>query len=290
MKENIILKIEKTGYYYPFKALDDHDVQAFKKEYYKLIKKIKSPSMEFEYKFKSHLLFKWVNNLIRNENILEIAREYLGKNILCWNSIFFHKKKKSKNFVGWHEDKTYWNLANDKILSFSLAITNSNVENGCLKILKNRRKVNYEDKDIKNNMLARGQNAIIDKNEEFEYIKLNPGECSIFKQDIIHGSDPNLSNEDRILLVIRYISPDNNTFGNHRSATLVSGKDDFNFYEKEPIPRYDFDEECVKFHQELMKKQATIFAKHKLKKIKLPFLSNIASHKLARGIYYKYFK
>ena len=224
--------------------------------------------MEFEYKFKSHLLFKWVNNLIRNENILEIAREYLGKNILCWNSIFFHKKKNRKIFYEGMRIKLL-DLTNDKILSFSLAITNSNVENGCLKILKNRRKVNYEDKDIKNNMLARGQNAIIDKNEEFEYIKLNPGECSIFKQDIIHGSDPNLSNEDRILLVIRYISPDNNTFENHRSATLVSGKDDFNFAEKEPIPRYDFDEECVKFHQELMKKQATIFVKHKLKKINL---------------------
>ena len=43
MKKDIILNIEKAGYYYPYKALDDQDVQAFKIQYYELIKKIKSP-------------------------------------------------------------------------------------------------------------------------------------------------------------------------------------------------------------------------------------------------------
>ena len=80
-------------------------------------------------------------------------------------------------------------------------------------------------------MLARGQNAIMDDDEEVEYAELKPGECSIFKQDAIHGSEPNKSNNDRILLALRFISPDNVTQkDNHKSATLVQGEDNFRLY------------------------------------------------------------
>ena len=72
-----------------------------------------------------------------------------------WLEILFFKPKYSKKFVGWHEDKTYWKLKNNKVLTFSIAITESLPENGCLKILHERRKVEYKINDTRNNMLAR---------------------------------------------------------------------------------------------------------------------------------------
>ena len=135
-------------------------------------------------------------------------------------------------------------------------------------------------------MLARGQNAIINETEQFEEAELKPGECCIFGQDAVHGSGENNSDEDRFLLAIRYISTDNKTEQNHKSATLVRGVDNYNFYEKEPLPTKDFDKDCLKYHQKLMAKQTEIFAKYKLSKIKIGFMSFIVRSPFIRYLYY----
>ncbi len=290
MISNIKKNLISNGFTFPIKILDEETADNIYKEYRQDILQIKSERLKFEHKFKSHLIFPWMTKLVNNIKIIEIAKEILGENILCWNSIIFFKKANTNNFVGWHEDKTYWQLKNDNVITFSLALTKSNKKNGCLKILKNKRKVIYETKDIKNNMLARGQNAIISKNEDFNYIELNPGECSIFNQDVVHGSDPNNSMDDRMLVALRYISTDNFTKNNHTTGYLVSGVDKYNFYKKEPIPNKKFDKKCLKFHDKIMAKQANIFAYYKLKKYYLSFLSKLLTLNFMRGIYYKFFK
>lgn len=286
INQEINIKFNKGGYYFPLKILDKEDAIALNKNYQKIKTIHANKNLLLEHKFKSHLLFKDINKLIRNKKILDIAEKFIGPNILCWNSIIFYKKRNSKTFVGWHEDKTYWNLDNDKIITFSIALSNSNISNGCLKFLKIKRKVNYEFKKSNYNLLARGQNAIINETEQFEEAELKTGECCIFGQDAVHGSGENNSDEDRFLLAIRYISTDNKTEQNHKSATLVRGVDNYNFYEKEPLPTKDFDKNCLRYHQKLMAKQTEIFAKYKLSKIKIGFMSFIVRSPFIRYLYY----
>ena len=282
---NLKKKLTSGGYYFPIEILQPREAVKLNL-YYKKAKKNLNGNLKFEHKFKSHLLFQKLNQLIFNKTMLDIAEKIIGPNILCWNSIIFYKKKKSKSFVGWHEDKSYWYLENNNILSFSIALTKSTLENGCLKFLKSKRKVGYEIKNPKYNMLARGQNAILDKKDLSENIELSPGQACMFSQDAVHGSGTNNSNNERVLIAIRYISTNNKTTKNHQSATLVRGVDNFNYYKSEPIPSKDFDPICVSYHQRLMSKQTQIFAKFKLKKLNLGFLSLIVKLKFVRYIYY----
>ena len=113
---------------------------------------------------------------------------------------------------------------------------------------------------------------------------------TIFDQNIIHGSESNNSSEDRLLLAFRYITPDNTTEMNHKSASLICGEDSFGFYQKEPIPKEDFQEDCLKFHGKLMSNQAAIFGKSKLEKFNLGFVSPVIKSDFVRGLYYKYLK
>ena len=289
-KTQIVNAFRDKGYYFPIDLFTGKGSYYYDK-YIDSIKKIKKSSLKYEHKFKTHLIFKWVNDLMRDEKILSLVRPILGNNILCWNSIFFYKPKHTEYFVGWHEDKTYWQLKNDNIVTVSIALSESNIENGCLKIIRRKIKdVSYTTKRPKFNMLARGQDAKIHESEEFDFVKLKTGQCAIFSQDTIHGSGPNISNEDRLLLAFRYLSPENSTKLNHKTASLVSGKDDYGFYQNEPIPNYDFEKNCVKFHENLMAKQATVFGKDKLKKFKLDFLSPVFRSSFVRGFYYNYFK
>jgi|TARA_B110000211_G_scaffold206613_1_gene241780 non-heme Fe2+,alpha-ketoglutarate-dependent halogenase len=287
--EEIVTSYKSKGFYHPIKLFDNN--KDFYLKYLESVSKIKNSSLKFEHRFKSHLIFKWVNDLMRDKRIISLVSPILGENILCWNSIFFYKPKKTKYFVGWHEDKTYWKLKNNNIITVSIALTVSNLKNGCLKISKHKiNKVQYRTNNPKYNMLARGQDAILDLNTESEDLILNAGECAIFNQEAVHGSGPNNSDEDRLLLAFRFISPENITDMNHKSATLVSGVDNYNFYEKEPQPRFDLDPVSLKFHQEKMAKQAMIFGREKLNKYYLGFLSSLIKIRKIRELYYNYFK
>ena len=284
--QDIKIELNKGGYFFPFKIMNESEAINLSTYYHKVKKSYAKKNLILEHKFKTHLLFKEINELIRNKEILDVAEKFIGPNILCWNSIIFYKKSKSKNYVGWHEDKTYWNLDNNRIITFSIALSNSTISNGCLRFLKEKRKVDYEFNNSKYNLLARGQSAILNKSDEYDDVQLKPGESCIFGQDAVHGSGKNNSDEDRFLLAIRYISTDNKTEKNHTSATLVRGIDEHKFYEHEPTPQKDFDIECLKFHQKLMSKQTEIFAKYKLNRFKISFLSFLVRYPLIRYIYY----
>ena len=289
-KNEIINTFKDKGYFFPIDLFSNSQSSYYKK-YIDSVAQIKASSLKFEHKFKSHLIFKWVNDLMRDDRILSIVKPILGNDILCWNSIFFYKPKNTEYFVGWHEDKTYWKLKNNNIVTVSIALSDSNPENGCLKIIKEKvSNLSYSTKQPKFNMLARGQNAIIDNNSEFEHVTLKAGQCAIFGQEIVHGSGPNKSNNDRLLLAFRYITPENFTDMNHKSASIVSGEDKYNLYEKEPIPNKNFQKNCLEFHQKLMGKQAKVFGEDKLSKFKLSFLSPLLKSSVVRGFYYNYFK
>ena len=290
INQDIKVNLKDGGYNYPIKILEEEEALKLSSYYHETKNNKIKKNLIFEHKFKAHLIFKKINELTKNKKILDIAESLLGPNILCWNSIIFFKKKYSKTFVGWHEDKTYWNMDNDKVLTFSIALSNSKIKNGCLKFLKKKREVDYEILKSKYNMLARGQNAILNDKDDYENIELSPGEACIFGQDAVHGSGENNSSEDRFLLAIRYISTDNKTRKNHTTASLVRGVDDYNFYEHEPVPEKDFDSKCLKFHQKLMAKQTEIFAKYKLGKYNLSFLSFIVRSSFVRYIYYLFNK
>ena len=53
---------------------------------------------------KSHLLFTWLNGLIRHDRILDAVEDLIGPDILCWGSSFFIKEPRNTAFVSWHQE------------------------------------------------------------------------------------------------------------------------------------------------------------------------------------------
>ena len=87
---------------------------------------------------KGHLLFKWLDNLIRDPRVLDPVEQLIGPNILCWNTLFWIKEADHKSFVGWHQDTRYWGLSHEhqeNVLSVWYALDDSNVQNGCMRVV-----------------------------------------------------------------------------------------------------------------------------------------------------------
>jgi non-heme Fe2+,alpha-ketoglutarate-dependent halogenase len=55
---------------------------------------------------KPHLLFTWLNELIRHPRVLDAVEGMIGPDILCWSSGFFIKDARDPSYVSWHQDST----------------------------------------------------------------------------------------------------------------------------------------------------------------------------------------
>ena len=84
---------------------------------------------------KSHLLFTWLNDLIRNERILDAVADIIGPDILCWGTSFFIKEARNPAYVSWHQDSTYWGLEPADIVTAWVALTDSTTENGAMRVV-----------------------------------------------------------------------------------------------------------------------------------------------------------
>ena len=210
---------------------------------------------------KPHLLSSFLYNLATCPEIINHVRQKIGNNINIWSSALFSKPANSKKFVGLHQDKPYWQLSSDNVVTVWIALTASNKENGCLKfqqIKGNTHAVlDVEDsseaynKKIKtshpNDLISFNQilpNAC-DK-ELYEYVELKAGEYSMHDVLTFHSSEPNHSNEPRIGFAVRYIDSDTYHLRNSKqdSASHVCGEPS-RYMEIEIPPKGELTEESL---------------------------------------------
>ena len=124
------------GFVTPIDVLSKEEANSIFNDYNNFLNENDLKNSEIvEHKSKTHLFFPWANKLIFNKKILNCVREILGENFFCWNSLIFYKKPRSSSFVSMHQDQNYWGIQQDKALTVSLALNDSNEKNGCLKIL-----------------------------------------------------------------------------------------------------------------------------------------------------------
>lgn len=279
---------KKDGYLYKFRAFNNSEASQLVDEFNKNYRHHVKPNflIKQELFYKIHLVYKSFNNVIRNEKILEVVKEILGKNIVCWNSLLFYKKK--SKFVTFHQDLKYWKFLNDNCLTVSLALTKSTKNNGCLIAIpgSHTTEENHFKKYSPNNLLANYQSINVEGRKK-KFFELNPGEFSIHHGNIVHGSYENKTREDRILLAIRYAQSDNLSKIYH-TATYLSKK--HGLFEREPVCKKNFDKESIKFREKLLCIQYEVYFRKKFKFLSKIGLHLFASNKVVRFIYNHFFK
>lgn len=246
------------GYYFPLAVLSSNEVAHTRKCLEEHEAKTGGP-LQGNFRHKAHLLFTWVDELVHHPKILDAAEDVLGPNLLCWTTNFFIKEANSPGFVSWHQDAFYWGLDKDTVMTAWVALTPANLKNGCMKFLpgsQTQDHLQHVDTFHKDNLLSRGQEIAVkvDTENTVDCI-LNPGEMSLHHVKLVHGSEPNRSNDRRIGLAIRYIPTDVCQLKVRDSATLVRGVDRDGNFDHEPRPRRDLDENALAAHADAVGRQ-----------------------------------
>jgi ectoine hydroxylase-related dioxygenase (phytanoyl-CoA dioxygenase family) len=187
-----------------------------------------------EYRCKSHMLFKWVDELVHHPKILKIVKELLGENIICHDTMFWCKQPQCDQYVSFHQDGYYWNVKEPvKGVTVWVPFQDTDDINGTIHYVDNSHTTFHTHIDITNssNMLKRGQT--IDVEQLALPIKSCPtklGQVTMHHPYNVHGSYPNHSDSARIACNIQYVASNIEILINNNTeyGVLVSGVNNTN--------------------------------------------------------------
>jgi non-haem Fe2+, alpha-ketoglutarate-dependent halogenase len=256
-----IALFQQHGFVSPVTVLSPPQAQALR-EQLETFERAQGGPLKGALRHKTHLLFPWLNELIRNTGIVDAIEDLYGPNLLCWTTNFFIKEGNDPAFVSWHQDSTYWGLSSPDVVTAWVALSPSTIANGAMRVIPGTHKLDqiaHKDTFGANNLLTRGQEVAVEVDErQAVSLELQPGQMSLHHVRLIHGSPPNATAERRIGFAIRYIPTRVRQLQGDDSATLVRGVDDFRTFAHEPRPLRDLDPELVSLHKQITARNAQI--------------------------------
>ena len=156
-----------------------------------------------------HLFFDWAHRLVTHDGLLNVIEGLLGDNILVDGTLVFYKPPRDSSYVSWHQDSVYsgWNLTPST--SAWIALTESRRANGCMRVIPGSHKEGtFDHANVRDdfNLLERGEQVkTVDESKAVDVV-LAPGEMSLHQSTLVHGSNPNMSDEARIGFIVRYVT------------------------------------------------------------------------------------
>ena len=208
------LQIEQyhdEGFISPIRVISEQEALSIKDELEQVEKEFPE-EINSESRNNLHLSFAFLDALAHNKIIVDAIEDLIGPDISLWASVMFIKEPSSKQYVSWHQDATYMGLDSLDFPTPWIALSPSNLETGCMTMIAGSHKTkiqNHEDTFAENNILTRGQVIQdVDESKAVDLI-LQPGEMSIHHGAVIHGSQPNNSNQRRIGFSLQSYMPNN---------------------------------------------------------------------------------
>jgi len=205
-----IEQYKSEGVLYPIAALSAAEVREFRASLEAMIACAGTAIKRMD---NSHLFFRWAYDLVTHPRILAAIEAVIGVEILVHSSRIFYKRPHTRDYVSWHQDGRYSGLNTFSAHTAWVALSESHTGNGCLRVVAgshlNGVHPMIEKKD-QDNLETNGQNIKISANDQrIRAVILKPGEMSLHHINVVHGSEANDSNLERVGFAITYMPPDN---------------------------------------------------------------------------------
>lgn len=256
-----VTHFREHGYVSPVRVMSERDANMVR-EKLERFERDNGGALRGELRHKSHLLFKFLSDVVFLDPIVDAIEDLYGSNLLCWNTNFFIKEARTPAFVSWHQDSTYWGLSAPDVVTAWVAFSVSDEASGAMSVIPGSHlmdQVPHRDTFSDNNLLTRGQEVAVEVDESKAVrLDLRPGEMSLHHVRIVHGSPPNNSDHRRIGFAIRYIPTSVRQLHGEDSATLVRGTDEYRTFEHEPRPQADMQPDMLALHKAITEKSAKI--------------------------------
>ena len=224
---------QKNGYISPINILSEKEAISFHEELQSIESKYGSDLTGLG-RNNTHQVIPFIDQLAHHPKILDVVQSSIGQNILVAGTTLFIKEPEQAGFISWHQDAKYNGLKPYNWVTAWLALTEVNVENGCMYMWPGSHidgEREHDDTYGKDNLLTRGQTVANVPDNETVAIELKPGQLSLHHPWIVHGSGQNTSQKRRVGLAIQsYISTDVEQVHGETFVQLGRGIDEYNYH------------------------------------------------------------
>ena len=240
LSANQLKQYKDEGFISPIDIFSKDKANKIRKEIEQIEEKIPG-ELDKSGRYNAHLISPLLDEITHDSKILDSVQSIIGENILVCGTTLFIKNPHEKGFVSYHQDARYIGLEPHNWITAWVAITDSNENNGCMRMWPGSHKENLRDHHQmfnKGNLLTRGQTINEVPINETKPLILRAGQMSLHHPTVVHGSDLNKSNDRRIGFVIQsYIGTDVQQMLGKNSVQLARGFDEFNYHHKINRPK-----------------------------------------------------
>ena len=269
LSSNQLKQYNDNGFVSPINIFSKDKAKEIRNEI-EMIENQMPEELEKSGRYNAHLISPLLDEVTHNSNILDAVQSLIGENILVCGTTLFIKNAYEKGFVSYHQDAKYIGLEPHNWVTAWVAITDSNEENGCMRMWSGSHKDNLKDHDQKfneGNLLTRGQTVKNVPKKKTTPLILNAGQMSLHHPTVVHGSELNKSNDRRIGFVIQsYIGTEVKQVLGKNSVQLARGVDKFNYHEKIGRPQKLLNEKDIQLKKQENDNLQEIFYKGSDKK------------------------
>lgn len=147
----------------------------------------------------------WIR-LVSDHRLLDVAQQFVGPDIALFATHYLCKPPKRGKGVEWHQDGAFWPLEPMNVVTLWLALTDSDPDNGCLRVLPGSHRWELEQmkQSDPESVLRHRIDADIDESSAVDLV-MRAGDVEVHHPNIVHSSRPNRSDRWRRALTIRYI-------------------------------------------------------------------------------------
>ncbi len=217
------------------------------------------------FRVNGHVVIPLLADLARTPAILDLVEPILGPNLLAWSVELFIKEPGSAKTVSWHQDLTYWGMGetDDEVTAW-VALSDVSEQAGCMRFIPGSHHgsiAQHDDTFDTDNLLSRGQSIPGVDEASAVHGPLRPGEMSLHHGRCFHASGANQSDDRRIGLAIRYVTPEVRDHAPGRDwAMLVRGEAPAGGWDCIAGPRALFHPSDVALYDRILSGQADTLA------------------------------
>jgi ectoine hydroxylase len=141
--------------------------------------------------------------------IVNVARALLREEVYHWHSKVMLKEPRQGGAWEWHQDYGYWyhdGAPYPRLLSCMVALDPATRENGCLKVLVGSHLLGRLDHGRQGSQTGADPQRIaaLEQRLPVRYIEAAPGSALFFHCNLLHASEPNLSDRPRRAYICCY--------------------------------------------------------------------------------------
>jgi hypothetical protein len=203
-----VQRYEENGIVFPVPVVLPNELQRFQEGFQEL--ELRGGGMQ-KYTAFPHLYFPWVWELATLPRLLDAAEDLIGPELVIDSSLLLCKYARDPAFAPWHQDGVRSGWYKTPSVSAWIALVDATPANGCMQVIPGSHRggrMAHSDEVRANSLFGPGAEIEVEVDEsQAVCVALAAGEASFHHSSIVHGSPPNRSDQKRISLIVRFVTP-----------------------------------------------------------------------------------